>query len=247
MRTRIRTALVAEPSAAERERLRQMLSALGFSRVYEAEDGLTALPLVESHLPDVLVVSATLRPSDGVWFVRMVLKRPLAVRPSIVLMRLPGLMVPQRELLYDAGVAIIDRPAGRDAVVSALAQTDVCARRLPRAFCERRDALLDRLGVSGHEGRAYLETAVSYAWMDARLARALTTALYPMVGRHHGVSARKVEQNMRYAIELAWKHGQIDEQYRIFRGTIDAQRGKPTCGEMIAQLADILRMEEVCG
>ena len=63
--------------------------------------------------------------------------------------------------------------------------------------------------------------------------------------RHHGVSARKVEQNMRYAIELAWKHGQIDEQYRIFRGTIDAQRGKPTCGEMISQLADMLRMEEV--
>ena len=61
----------------------------------------------------------------------------------------------------------------------------------------------------------------------------------------HGVSARKVEQSMRYAIELAWKRGRIDEQYRIVRGTIDAQRGKPTCGEMIAQLADILRMEEV--
>ena len=43
MRSRIRTALVAEPSAAERERLGQMLSALGFGRVYEAEDGLTAL------------------------------------------------------------------------------------------------------------------------------------------------------------------------------------------------------------
>ena len=78
-----------------------------------------------------------------------------------------------------------------------------------------------------------------------RLARALTTALYPMVGRRFGVSARKVERSMRYAIELAWKYGQIEEQYRIFRGTIDAQRGKPTCGEMISQLADMLRMEEV--
>ncbi len=118
-------------------------------------------------------------------------------------------------------------------------------RRLPEAFRKRRDELLDRLGVVGHEGRAYLETAVGYAWLDARLSRSLTTALYPLVGRRHGVSARKVEQSMRYAIELAWKRGRIDEQYSIFRGTIDAQRGKPTCGEMIAQLADILRMEEV--
>ena len=83
------------------------------------------------------------------------------------------------------------------------------------------------------------------AWRPAPRAPRLTTALYPLVGRRHGVSARKVEQSMRYAIELAWKRGRIDEQYRIFRGTIDAQRGKPTCGEMIAQLADILRMEEV--
>ena len=103
------------------------------------------------------------------------------------------------------------------------------------------------LGVPEHEGRRYLECAVGYAYQDMRLLRGLTGKLYPMVAERYGVSARKVEQSMRYAIELAWKHGRIDEQYRIFRGTIDAQRGKPTCGEMIAQLADILRMEEVRG
>jgi hypothetical protein len=44
-------------------------------------------------------------------------------------------------------------------------------------------------------------------------------------------------------IEVAWRTGEIDEQARIFGDTIDARRGRPTCGEMIAQLADILRWE----
>ena len=245
MAARARTAVVADPSREERARLCAMLESLGFGRVLEAEDGLAALRLVEGELPDALLISAALRPGDGAWLAQAVMARPLPVRPGIVLLRLPGLMLPQRARLLAEGAAVIDRPVRLEALESALDETDVVRRRLPEAFCKRRDALLDRLGVTGHEGRAYLETAVAYAWLDARLARRLTAALYPLVGRRHGVSARKVEQSMRYAIELAWKRGRIDEQYSIFRGTIDAQRGKPTCGEMIAQLADILRMEEV--
>ena len=245
MAARCKTALVAEPSGAERARLGEMAAKLGFGRVLQTEDGLEALRLVEDLLPDALLVSATLRPGDGVWLALTVARKPLTVRPAVVLMRLPGLMVPRSAELADCGVAVIDRPASPDALSDALARTDVSVRPLPEAIRRRRDELLDRLGVTGHEGRTYLETAVGLAWLDMRLARSLTATLYPLVGRRHGVSARKVEQSMRYAIELAWKRGRIDEQYRIFRGTIDAQRGKPTCGEMIAQLADILRMEEV--
>ncbi|HIS02311.1 MAG TPA: hypothetical protein IAA75_00220 [Candidatus Pullichristensenella avicola] len=245
MPARARTAVVAEPVKAERERLCAMLAALGFARVEAAEDGLSALRLTETLLPDALALSATLRPSDGVWLARAVSRKPLPVRPAIVLARVPGLALPGEAALRAEGAAVIDRPVRREDLAEALARTDVSVRALPERFVRRRDALLDRLGVSGHEGRAYLEAAISYAWLDMRLARALTTALYPMVGRRFGVSARKVERSMRYAIELAWKYGQIEEQYRIFRGTIDAQRGKPTCGEMISQLADMLRMEEV--
>ena len=239
------SAVVAEPSAAERGRLCDMLASLGCAHALEAEDGLAALALVDRHLPDALLVNLTLPPSDGVWLARRVLSLPLAVRPGIVLMRLPGMLIPERERLLESGVAVADRPLARDGLLRALRETDVRVRRVPAALGEKLDALLDRLGVPEHEGRAFLGTAVRYAWMDARLARRLTTALYPLVGERHGVRADKVERSMRYAIELAWKHGRIDEQYAIFRGTIDAQRGKPTCGEMIAQLADILRMEEV--
>ena len=44
-------------------------------------------------------------------------------------------------------------------------------------------------------------------------------------------------------VDAAWRAGDIDQQQKIFGDTIDARRGRPTCGEMIAQLADILRWE----
>ena len=46
-----------------------------------------------------------------------------------------------------------------------------------------------------------------------------------------------------HVIDCAFRTGEIERQHRIFGDTIDARRGKPTGGEMIAQLADILRWE----
>ena len=73
--------------------------------------------------------------------------------------------------------------------------------------------------------------------------RALRDALYVPVARETNLTPAQVERAMRHAIEVAWRTGEIEQQHRIFGDTIDARRGKPTCGEMIAQLADILRWE----
>jgi hypothetical protein len=58
-----------------------------------------------------------------------------------------------------------------------------------------------------------------------------------------GIDANAVERAMRSAISAAWRSNQFENQYRIFADTVDAGRGQPSCGEMIACLADILRLE----
>ena len=79
--------------------------------------------------------------------------------------------------------------------------------------------------------------------MDSRLLRALTTRLYPSIAIEFGVERRHVERAMRHTIDEAWRSGEMEAQYRLFGDTIDAKRGSPTCGEMIARIADILRWE----
>ena len=116
-------------------------------------------------------------------------------------------------------------------------------RRIDSNIYDKLDKLLDTIGIPEHDGRLYLCKAIILAYLDFRYVHSLTSRLYPDVGSIFGCTSARVERAMRYVIEQAWKLGRIDEQYKIFGGTIDAQRGKPTCGEMIAQIAGILRME----
>jgi len=102
---------------------------------------------------------------------------------------------------------------------------------------------MDDLGIPDHPGRQFLSEAITLAWVDIGFLDSLKRQLYFTVARKHGTDAAKVERAMRYAIDTAWSTGEIDRQHRIFGDTIDARRGKPTCGEMIARLADILRWE----
>ena len=86
-----------------------------------------------------------------------------------------------------------------------------------------------------------------YAALDMLLGKTVSLAIliydYPEVARQTGLSPAQVERALRHAIDAAWRNGAIEHQHRIFGDTIDARRGKPTCGEMIAQLAEELRWE----
>ena len=103
--------------------------------------------------------------------------------------------------------------------------------------------LMDALGVPRHPGRECLALAVTLAWHDAGRLASLKDGIYPDVALQTGLSPAQVERALRHAINTAWRNGAIEHQHRIFGDTIDARRGKPTCGEMIAQLAEELRWE----
>ena len=84
---------------------------------------------------------------------------------------------------------------------------------------------------------------MALVWADRRLLRALKAALYPRACLGTGLTPVQAERAIRHVIDVAWREGAIEQQHRIFGETIDARRGKPTCGEMIAQLAEELRWE----
>ena len=243
MSTRARNVLIAEMSPEAAERLSGMLGARGWKQVGCVRSGRAAVEAATRLLPDLVILDEVLPELDGLSAAEALLARPLGVRPGIVLTRLARMRTTRVERLEEAGCAVLMKPvceAGLDRAIEAVA---LPARRVPADVRARLKALLDRLGLPARSGRDYLEAAILCAWQDARLTGRLTRELYPLVGELFGADGKKVERDMRRAIEYAWKFGAIEEQYTIFGGTIDAQRGKPTCGEMIAQLADILRLE----
>jgi len=223
--------------------LEQALSHCGYALCGQAADGEAGLELLTSLQPRLAVVGATLPGMDGVAFARRARSLKLVVRPHILLLVPPGLRLPGRDGLSALDAATLETPVDTPRLQAAL---DALAGRplaLPGARAARLAALMDALGVPAHRGRECLRLAVTLAWQDAGRVSSLKDGIYPDVARQTGLSCAQVERAMRHAIDTAWRNGAIEHQHRIFGDTIDARRGKPTCGEMIAQLAEQLRWE----
>ena len=127
--------------------------------------------------------------------------------------------------------------------MNAVERLEMNAHRLSPRHAAKLNGLMDRLGVPEHPGRAMLGNAAALCWRDRGRLRNLRDRVYPDAAKPLGRTGAQAERAIRHVIDLAWRTGEIDEQQRILGDTIDARRGRPTCSEMIAQLADILRWE----
>lgn len=239
----VKTVIIADASGTLEESAAENFRMLGFEAAAIVSDGREVVRAVQRLQPDAVVLDAVLPVLDGAAAAEEILALQLNVRPIVLIAVPEGMTLRRTESLEAGGCAILPKPLEKAAVEEALRSAAPLIRRVPEKIAARLENLLDRLGLPEREGRAFLKKSILCVWQDGRLLQALTKRLYPMVAESFGVDAKKVERDMRRAIEYAWKYGKIDEQYAIFGGTIDAQRGKPTCGEMIAQLADILRLE----
>ena len=241
MRVDARTAVISDlsmDSAARTERLLAEESVIVLAKVF---DGESAYEAALNHRPDVVIADAVMPRLDGAGLARKLMCAHLSVRPALLIAAYRGMAPPVKA---DSCVRVIAKPVEADELRGALRETCVQGRRMTFRAQEAFARILDRLGVPEHAGRDYLMEAAFLAYCDARLTSRLTKSLYPMVAERFLVTPLAVERAMRHAIERAWANGSIEEQYGIFKGTIDAARGKPTCGGMIAQLAEMLRMED---
>ena len=243
MSEQIRKALAAAADAGGDETVRRLLEQCGLSVCGFARSGAQALEMVERMCPDVLLADLILPGTDGLGLARRIWSSVLPVYPGVVVAHYGDLPGSEAEYLARMGGAAVEKPVSGEALRAAIRQILPENRAVPESRVRRLDEMLDLLNVFCRPGRDYLRYAILLAHMDRRLTGRLTAGLYPMTGARFGKSARHTEQAMRHAIDEAWRGEAADAQYEFFQGTIDAQRGKPTCGEMIAQLADILRLE----
>lgn len=238
MDLRAKTVLIADISRQSAARTAGILEAAGFS-VSTAADGGEAYRRCMDETPDAVVADAVLPTLDGAGLAARIRRSHISFRPGIVICTYQG-FARKAQL---TGVSVIQKPVSADALLRAIAETTLENRSPSQDMLTRINCMLDELGVPAHPGRDFLTDAVFLATEDQRLITALTGRLYPLVARRGGAKSDAVERAMRHVIEKAWSLGSIEKQYSMFRGTIDAARGKPTCGGMIAQLSELMRME----
>ena len=107
--------------------------------------------------------------------------------------------------------------------------------------------ILLELGPPDHlVGHPYVVEAVLMAVENRYYINNITFGLYPQIAAKFDTTASRVERGIRHLIEVTWTRGDMDVLCRYFGNTVSPDRGKPTNGEFIARLTNVVqqRMKE---
>lgn len=101
----------------------------------------------------------------------------------------------------------------------------------------------ERMGVPPNfKGYRYLLEGIWLAAVHPEWLNSVTQNLYPAIGQRFGVTGSQVERAMRYAIDVTWEKGNIDQLYQVFP-YIRENKGKPTNSVFIAKMVDLVGLE----
>lgn len=102
------------------------------------------------------------------------------------------------------------------------------------------------VGIPAHiKGYQFLREAIKMAIEQPEIINSITKKLYPSIATKFETSASKVERAIRHAIEVAWNRGKIENINALFGIKVYSNNEKPTNGEFIALVADKMLLEGV--
>ncbi len=104
--------------------------------------------------------------------------------------------------------------------------------------------LLERMKMPASlQGYRYLEDAICLIAEDETMLQQLVSKLYPTIADLRSTTPGGVERCIRNAISLTFERGDADYLYPRFGHAVKPSTGRPTNGEFIAILAELVRNE----
>ena len=238
-----RRLLIADASESFRQALQELLGVTYNVRI--CRDGKTALELMNSFRPDILVLDLMLPELDGISLLSsaaasgmtpMVLATTRFVNDYIL------------DCLSDLGVGyLMLKPC--DLRATAARVRDLHERLRPAAVPHSDPRVqisnfLLTLGIPTKlRGYAYLREAVLLMARDRE--QSVTKELYPAIGAACGSTAVHVERSIRSAINAAWVRRDDRVWQLYFQPGPDGALPRPTNTEFISRLADSLNLSQL--
>ena len=102
--------------------------------------------------------------------------------------------------------------------------------------------LLLELGTPDHLiGHPYTVQAILLVIQNRTYIDNITFGLYPQLAVIFDTTASRVERAIRHLVEVTWARGDLEVLNRYFGNTVSADKGKPTNGEFIARMSNIVK------
>lgn len=225
-----------------------------FDILAPAHDGAQALMRAQADRPDVMILDMVMPVMDGIGVLQAMNRQDL-MRYTSVFASSP--FIDDRIVSYSQELGVMyffAKPLSEEQLVDRVLH--FVAAGSPGAYAPNTEFFIRPQGKdSGREqiisnylrvvgvplhvsGYTYLKSAVDYCVEHYGSVIGLTTAVYPYVAQKHGSEQRRVERNIRHAIEYAWDYGDIEAQHKLFGYTVNDMKGRPTNKEFIALITD---------
>lgn len=222
--------------------------------VGEASNGLNALKLIQETEADVMLLDLIMPGLDGFGVLAQMQSMPPEKTPQVIAVTALG-----RDDFIRRAVEL-----GVRYYMIKPVELQVLLERIRDVARQRRDAppdsggfssstlsLDDRIsnlflamGIPAHiKGYQYLREGIKLVIAQPGMIGGITKELYPAIAHRFGTSSSKVERAIRHAIEVAWSRGRVDTLNKAFGCDVAQPNEKPTNGELIALIADKLRMD----
>lgn len=232
-----------------------------------AHDGLQAVEMIKTSMPDVVILDIIMPNLDGIGVLERIASMQLKSKPIIIILSAlnqDGII--QKTISLGADYYIV-KPFDLSVLVSRIRQIYNEKSNIfstsngitgERAFLHNNNRqippvkslevnvakLLKILGISPHmTGYKYLKEAIKLSLEESgKIKHSVTKVIYPMIAEKFGTSPQKVERAIRNAIECAWERGNPQGLEILYGCRISFKRGRPTNSQFIAMVSDRLRI-----
>ena len=248
--------LIAEDNPFQLEMLKESLSGQDDIEIAgTASNGMVALNMIRDLHPQVLVCDLVMPLMDGFALIDKLdgENRPLIIALSILgredfVKRAIQMGVNDYLIKPTNGAVLADRI--RSLVHSGVARQPAAAQETAKpekaapATAKLVTSLLMQLGVPANlTGYSYLHAAIIIAVDSPEVVHQLTQSLYPVIAEQFQTTSSSVERAIRHAVTSAWDRGAAEAYHRLLGRTGPMMHDKPTNRELIAQLAERVRIK----
>ncbi len=229
--------MIADPAEETRQLLEQIFQ--NTCTVATCADGETALQMLQSFAPDILVLDLMLPKIDGLSLVQQLRQWEL---PTMVLAQLsvssPFVMAQMQRLQVDYALT---KPCAL-AALQARVEDFIAQLQDAPPQTQQENRLISQTLLQLHfapklGGYSYLCDAIPLYAQNP--SQAITKELYVAVGQLHGKDAALVERAIRNAIDKAWREGDPAVWRKYFPCGPDGTVPRPSNGSFITRLAQL--------
>lgn len=237
------------------EEMKNYLSSVeGVSVCAVTSNGNSAIELIKSTKPDVIVVDLVLTGLDG-FGVLDYLKLNLPDCTAIAIGGFSDDKIVDRAIEHGA-MYYLAKPVNVQTLAERIKElsgskavnykvtSDLRDKRKVTSIEEKISNIFITIGIPPHiKGFSYLREGIKLAVEDTLIINKVTKELYPKIAEKFETTPSKVERAIRHAIEVAWNRGRTDAISSIFGARVYIGSERPTNSEFIALVADKLILE----